>query len=83
MSGAATLLSNQSDLLMPRIDVYSRSCASAKNSDSVITVNYVSANAKKQVESKLLLEGLVSELQRSQLIPQKSAVPSDESAQEA
>jgi len=71
MVGASALLSNQSDLPMPRIDIYASSCASAMNSDSVITVNYVSTNAKKQVESKLLLEGLVSETQRSQLIPQK------------
>jgi len=66
--GAASLLSTQADLPMPRIDVYARSCESAINSDSVITVSYVSTNAKKQVESKNLLEGLVSESQRSLLV---------------
>ena len=53
---------------MPRIDIYARSCASAINSDSVITVSYVSTNAKKQVEFRNLLEGLVSESQRSLLL---------------
>lgn len=81
MVGASSLLLNQSDLPMPRIDIYASSCVSAVNSDSVITVNYVSTNAKKQVESKLLLEGLVSDVQRSQLVPQASAKASDDSAQ--
>ncbi|PZO39449.1 MAG: hypothetical protein DCF19_14435 [Pseudanabaena frigida] len=66
---AAALLSSQADLPMPRIDVYARSCDAAFNSDSVIMVSRISMNARKQVESKVLLEGLISHLQRSQLIP--------------
>lgn len=73
IAGAAALLSSQADLPLPRIDVYGRTCAAAVNSDSVITVNYVSLNAKKQVESKQLLEGLISESQRSQLVLQISS----------
>ncbi|MCA6595838.1 MAG: hypothetical protein IM539_05845 [Pseudanabaena sp. M046S1SP1A06QC] len=75
IAGAAALLSSQAETLfeMPRIDVYVRTCASAVNSDSVITVNYVSLNDKKQEESKQLLEGLISESQRSQLVPQISS----------
>jgi hypothetical protein len=42
-------------------------------SDSVIAVCYVSTNAKKQLEVKEILTGLVSESQRSQLVPQISA----------
>lgn len=71
MAGASTLLSSQ-DLPIPRIDVYSQSCAAAPFSDSVVTVSYVSTNAKKQQESKDILTGLVTESQRSQLVPQIS-----------
>ena len=73
MAGASALLSSQTDLPTPRIDVYSQSCAGVPFSDSVITVSQVSTNAKKQQESKEILTGLVSESQRSQLAPQISA----------
>ncbi len=79
MSGASALLSTQIDLPMPRIDVYAQSCISSPESDSVITVSYVSTNAKKQVMAKNLLEGLVSNSQRSQLIPQLSINNNDNS----
>ncbi len=77
MSGAAALLSSQTDLPTPRIDVYSQSCAGVPFSDSVVTVSYVSTNAKKQLEFKELLTGLVSESQRSQLVPQISTATSE------
>ena len=77
MSGAAALLSSQTDLPTPRIDVYSQSCAGVPFSDSVITVSYVSTNAKKQLERKDLLTGLVSESQRSLLVPQISTLTSE------
>ena len=71
ITGAAALLSNPTtDLPTPRIDVYSQSCADVPFSDSVIAVCYVSTNAKKQLEVKEILTGLVSESQRSQLVPQ-------------
>lgn len=70
MAGAAALLSSNSDLPTPRIDVYSQSSDNAPLSDSVITVSYVSTNAKKQEESKDILTGLVSETQRSLLVSQ-------------
>jgi hypothetical protein len=73
IAGVSALLSSQADLPLPRIDVYERTCGAAANSDSVITVSYVSLNAKKQLESKQLLEGLISESQRSQLVPQISS----------
>jgi hypothetical protein len=73
IAGASALLSSQTDMPTPRVDVYSQSCATATFSDSVITVNYVSTNAKKQLEVKEILTGLVSESQRSQLVPQISA----------
>ncbi len=73
MAGAAALLSSQTDLPTPRINVYSQSCVGVPFSDSVITVSYVTTNAKKQIESKDILAGLVSESQRSQLVPQISA----------
>ncbi|NMF58187.1 hypothetical protein [Pseudanabaena yagii] len=73
IAGVSALLSSQADLPLPRIDVYGRTCGAASNSDSVITVSYVSLNAKKQVEAKQLLEGLISESQRSQLVPQISS----------
>ena len=73
MAGASALLSSQADLPTPRINVYSQSCAGVPFSDSVITVSYVSTNAKKQLEVKEILTGLVSESQRSQLVPQISA----------
>lgn len=73
MVGASALLSSQTDMPTPRIDVYSQSSAAAPFSDSVIRVNYVSTNAKKQLEVKEILIGLVSESQRSQLVPQISA----------
>jgi hypothetical protein len=74
MAGAAALLSSETDLPTPRIDVYSQSCAGVPFSDSVITVSAVSTNAKKQLEVKEILTGLVSESQRSQLVPQISAL---------
>ncbi|WP_434685183.1 hypothetical protein [Pseudanabaena minima] len=77
MSGAAALLSSQTDLPTPRIDVYSQSCAGVPFSDSVITVSHISTNAKKQQESKDLLTGLVSESQRSLLVPQISTSTSE------
>ncbi|MEA5485642.1 MULTISPECIES: hypothetical protein [Pseudanabaena] len=77
MAGASALLSSQTDLPTPRIDVYSQSCAGIPFSDSVITVSYVSTNAKKQNESKDLLTGLVSESQRSLLVPQISTATSE------
>jgi hypothetical protein len=73
MVGASALLSSQTDMPTPRIDVYSQSSADMPFSDSVIRVNYVSTNAKKQLEVKEILIGLVSESQRSQLVPQISA----------
>lgn len=73
MVGASALLSSQTDMPTPRIDVYSQSSADIPFSDSVIRVNYVSTNAKKQLEVKEILIGLVSESQRSQLVPQISA----------
>ena len=82
ISGAAALLSSQTDLPTPRIDVYSQSSAGVAFSDSVITVSYISTNAKKQQESKDLLTGLVSESQRSLLVPQIST-PTSEIAPEA
>ncbi len=72
IAGAAALLSSETDLPTPRIDVYSQSCAGVPFSDSVITVSSVSTNAKKQLERKDILTGLVSESQRSQLVPQLS-----------
>ncbi|MFM7602719.1 MAG: hypothetical protein ACKO7R_16235 [Pseudanabaena sp.] len=77
ISGAAALLSSQTDLPTPRIDVYSQSSAGVAFSDSVITVSYISTNAKKQQESKDLLTGLVSESQRSLLVPQISTSTSE------
>jgi len=77
MAGASALLSSQTDLPTPRIDVYSQSCAGIAFSDSVITVSYVSTNAKKQQESQDLLTGLVSESQRSLLVPQISTATSE------
>jgi len=77
MSGAAALLSSQTDLPTPRIDVYSQSCAGVPFSDSVITVSHISTNAKKQQESKDLLTGIVSESQRSLLVPQISTSTSE------
>ncbi|PZV10542.1 MAG: hypothetical protein DCF20_21150 [Pseudanabaena sp.] len=73
IAGASALLSNQTDMPTPRIDVYSQSSVGVPFSDSVIKVNYVSTNAKKQLEVKEILTGLVSEAQRSQLVPQISA----------
>ena len=73
MAGASALLSSQTDLPTPRIDVYSQSCAGVPFSDSVITVSQVSTNAKKQQESKEILTGLVSESQLSHLPPPISA----------
>ncbi|WP_055075246.1 hypothetical protein [Pseudanabaena sp. 'Roaring Creek'] len=72
ISGAAAILCLDSELAMPRIDVHIRSCPSAIGSDSVVTVSHVSTNAKKQVESKKLLEGLVTSEQRSQLVSRRS-----------
>lgn len=72
ISGAAAILCFDSELAMPRIDVHISSCPSSLDSDSVVTVSHVSTNAKKQVESKKLLEGLVTSEQRSQLVSRRS-----------
>ena len=77
IAGASALLSSETDLTIPRIDVYSQSCASAPLSDSVITVSSVFTNSKKQNEAKDILSGLVTESQRLRLIPQIAA-PSSE-----
>jgi hypothetical protein len=65
---AAKLILPQEDLELPRLDLYIQSCPASPVSNFVLTVCQTSLDSKKNVESKLLVTGLLTHRNRLDLL---------------